>query len=209
MVMKEIQDYQQDIASIRSIMERSAKFISLTGLSGVLAGIFALAGAAYSYFLLYYPYSPFGFRFYYMDETVIVIKLLATAGGVLILSLVTGYIMSKRKATRLGVNVWNKSSRLLLINLAIPLVAGGLFILIMVSRGYYMIIASTSLLFYGLALINGSQFTYKEIRYLGFTEIILGLLSAWLPGYGLIFWALGFGVLHIVYGSVMYYRHDK
>lgn len=207
--MKEIKDYQQDIASIRSIMERSAKFVSLSGLSGILAGLYALAGSAYAYYLLYYPYTPFGFRFYYLDESTILVKLITTAMLVLVLSLGTGYYLSTRKAARLGLSVWNTSSKHLLINLVIPLAAGGLFTIILVSRGYYMIIASSCLIFYGLALINGSQFTYKEIRYLGLCEIALGLLSALIPGYGLIFWAIGFGVLHIAYGTFMHYRYDQ
>jgi hypothetical protein len=207
--MKEIHDYQQDISSIRSVMEKSAKFMSFSGLSGILAGLFALAGSAYAYSIIYYPYTPFGFRSYSLDERTSLIKLVITALIVLTLSLAAGYYLSAKKAKKLGSNIWNKSSQLLLINLLIPLVTGGIFTTILVSRGYYMIIASSCLLFYGLALINGSQFTFKEIRYLGFSEIILGLLSAILPGFGLIFWAIGFGGLHIVYGILMHYRYDK
>lgn len=207
--MKDIQDYQQDLASIRSIMERSAKFFSLSGLSGVLAGVYALLGAGYSYYLLYYPYSPFGFRFYYLDEQAIVIRLVGTALLVLGLSLSTAFYLSTRKAKKMGTTIWNATSKSMLINMLIPLAVGGLFTIILVSRGYYMVIASSCLLFYGLSLISASQFTYKEIRYLGFSEIALGLLSAMLPGYGLIFWAVGFGVLHMVYGTVMHYRYDS
>ena len=206
--MKEISEYEKDLASIRTMMERSVKFISLSGLSGVMAGLYAMAGALAAYYLIYYPYSPFGFRFYYVNEEQVIGKLLFIASIVLILSIGTGYYLSFRKAKRLGISIYNTTSRQLLINMMIPLVTGGLFILILISRGYFVIVASACLIFYGLALINGSRNTYEEIRYLGFSEIILGLASALLPGYGLIFWALGFGVLHIVYGAVMHYRYD-
>jgi len=96
-----------------------------------------------------------------------------------------------------------------MIDLIIPLATGGLFILILLSRGYYGVTAPACLIFYGLALINASRNTYSEVRYLGFTEIILGLISALIPGYGLIFWAIGFGAMHIVYGAVMHFRYDK
>jgi hypothetical protein len=43
---------------------------------------------------------------------------------------------------------------------------------------------------------------------LGITEIILGLMSSWLIGYGLLFWAVGFGVMHIFYGLMMYFRYE-
>lgn len=206
--MKEANEYEKDLASIRTLMERSVKFLSLSGLSGVLAGVYALTGAAIAYYMIYYPYFPFGFRFYYVNEEQVIGKLLTIALGVLFLSLGTGYLLSARKAKKAGQQVWNKSSRQLVINLLIPLVTGGLFILILLSRGYFIIVASACLIFYGLALINASRNTYEEVRYLGFLEIILGLASALLPGYGLIFWALGFGVLHIIYGAVMHYRYD-
>lgn len=207
--MKEIQAYEKDIASIRSMMERSVKFISLSGLSGVIAGVYALLGAGYVYYLVYYPYSPFGFRFYYANESQIIIQLLVTAMIVLILSLATGYWFSKQKAKKLGVSIWNKASQQLMLDLLIPLVSGGLFILILLSRGYYGVAAPACLIFYGLALINASRNTYSEVRYLGLTEIMLGLISAFIPGYGLIFWALGFGVVHIIYGAAMHFRYDK
>ncbi len=207
--MKEIQEYEKDIASIRTMMERSVKFISLSGLSGIMAGFYALIGATVAYFLIYYPYSPFGFRFYYVNEQSVVIKLLTVAMLVLIFSIGTGYWLSSRKAKKLGTSIWNKPSQQLLTDLLVPLVTGGLFILILLSRGYFVVVASACLIFYGLSLIYASRNTYKEIQYLGFTEIVLGLLSAILPGYGLIFWTLGFGAMHIVYGAVMHFRYDK
>ena len=42
--MKNETDYLRDIGEIRSLMERSSKFISLSGWAGIFAGIYALAG---------------------------------------------------------------------------------------------------------------------------------------------------------------------
>lgn len=207
--MKEVQEYEKDIASIRNMMERSVKFISLSGLSGVIAGIYALLGAGYVYYLVYYPYSPFGFRFYYANEDQIIIQLLVIAMIVLVLSIGTGYWFSLQKAKKLRMTIWNRASKQLMVDLLIPLTTGGLFILILLSRGYYGVAAPACLVFYGMALINASRNTYSEVRYLGLTEIVLGLISAFIPGYGLIFWALGFGVMHIIYGGVMHFRYDK
>lgn len=207
--MKEVQEYEKDIASIRTMMERSVKFISLSGLSGVIAGIYALLGAGYAYYKIYYPYSPFGFRFYYANETQLIVQFLIVALIVLALSIGTGYWFSLRKAKKLGTTIWNRASKQLMTDLIIPLVTGGLFILILLSRGYYGVSAPACLIFYGLALINASRNTYAEVRFLGLTEIVLGLIAAFIPGYGLIFWAIGFGVMHIVYGAVMHFRYDK
>lgn len=207
--MKEAQDYEKDIASIRNLMERSVKFISLSGLSGVLAGLYALAGATAAYFISHYPISPFRVRIYSVNEPAILLKLLAVAVLVLVASVATGLWFSHRKAKRANLTLWNAASRQLVLNLAIPLVSGGLFILTLLYTGHYGIAAPACLLFYGLALIQASSNTYDEVRYLGFTEIILGLISALLPGYGLLFWALGFGVMHIIYGTMMHLKYDK
>ena len=207
--MKDIQEYEKDLASIRTMMERSAKFISLSGLSGVLAGVYALGGAVAAYFIVHYPISPLRYRIYSATADQTLWKLLLVAAIVLIASVATGLFLSNKKAKKHGVSLWTPTSQRLFINLSIPLVTGGIFILIMLFSGHYGLAAPASLIFYGLALIQGSSNTYDEVRYLGFSEIAIGLISATMPGYGLQFWALGFGVLHIVYGGIMYKKYDK
>lgn len=207
--MKEINEYEKDLASIRTMMERSVKFLSLSGLSGIISGAYALIGSVAAYFILYYPNSPFGYRFHYMDEKAILFKVILVAGLVLIFSLTTGYLLSVRKAKKINMPVWNATSKQLLIDLLIPLVAGGLLISTLLVQGHYGIAAPASLLFYGLALIQAGRSTYEEIKYLGLIEIGLGLTGAIFPGFGLIFWAIGFGVMHMVYGSIMYFRYDR
>jgi uncharacterized membrane protein HdeD (DUF308 family) len=68
---------------------------------------------------------------------------------------------------------------------------------------------SATLVFYGLALINASKYTVRDVFYLGICEIVLGVLSMFLTGFTLLFWALGFGILHILYGTIMYFKYDK
>ena len=207
--MKQSQTYQKDIESIRQLMERSVKFLSLSGLSGILAGIYALMGAAVAYVIIYYPETPLEYRKQSVNEITIISKLLAIAMGVLVVSLITGYKLASGKAKKLGVKVWDTTSKRLTINLAVPLVAGGLFILILLSNGHYGVAAPACLVFYGLALMNASQNLFDEVRYLGYLEIVLGLIAAIIPGFGLFFWAMGFGVLHIIYGAVMFKRYDQ
>jgi hypothetical protein len=207
--MKDIHEYEKDIASIRTMMERSAKFISLSGLSGVLAGVYALLGAVAAYYTVHYPISPFHYRIYSIREIDNLWKLLAIAAVVLVASISTVLWLSNQKAKKHNLKLWNSASKQMLLSLAIPLVSGGIFILIMLYTGHFGLAAPACLVFYGIALIQGSTNTYDEVRYLGFCEIILGLASAIVPGYGLIFWAVGFGVLHIVYGGIMYNKYDK
>ena len=198
----EDKDLYDEISSIKKIMERSTKFISLSGLSGILAGVYALVGAGIGYEIIY---GGGGLRGGYSID----IQLFAIALIVLLLSVTTGVVLTARKAQRKGQTVWNQSSRALLKNGVLPLLAGGAFILILLSNGYYHIIAPACLIFYGLALAAASQYTYGDVKWLGITEIILGLLAMLLSGFDLLFWALGFGVMHILYGSIMYFKYDR
>ena len=206
--MKEV-DIYTEFNSIRNLMERSARFISLSGLSGVMAGIYALAGAFIGYRLVYRENSGLRLRDFYVNDPIVLWPLFLIAVVVLTLSISTGIWLTIRQAKKKGENFWNPVSKRLLTNLAIPLFTGGLFILILISRGEYDIIAPVSLIFYGLALVAGSHYTFSDVKWLGFLEILLGLLAALMPGFGLIFWVIGFGVLHILYGSVMHFKYNQ
>jgi ABC-type multidrug transport system fused ATPase/permease subunit len=54
--MKKDTDYLQDIEEIRSLMEKSSKFISLSGWAGIFAGVFALLGSYIA--LTYLDFNP-------------------------------------------------------------------------------------------------------------------------------------------------------
>lgn len=207
--MKQTKDYLEDISEIRNIMERSSNFISLSGLSGIMAGIYALAGSIIAYRIVYLEKSILGIREVYINEQSTIIKLSIVAIVVLILAIGTGLWLTAKKSGTKHFKFTDEGLKNLLVNLLIPLIAGGLFILILVNRGFYSIVAPSFLIFYGLALINGSKYTLRDIRYLGIIEVVLGLICALLPGYGLVFWAFGFGVMHVLYGSIMYFKYEK
>ena len=203
------QEIYSELNSIRNLMERSAKFISLSGLSGILAGCYALIGAGFGYYIVYGASGGLDYRDYYVNDETVVFKLVSIAFVVLMLSLITCVLLTLRKAKQKGEKVWNPSSKNLLVNMAIPLLTGGILVLILLLRGYLGIIAPATLIFYGLALVAGSHYTFTDVKWLGIYEIVLGLLAACLPGFGIVFWTIGFGVLHIIYGSIMHFRYDR
>jgi hypothetical protein len=220
----EEKELQSELASIRSIMERSSKFISLSGLSGILAGIYALMGAYVAYDILGEDATHVMVRSRMPVDTNtsvtglvasgnlfdgIAIRLAVVALIVLIASIATAILLSIRQAKRKGQPMWGSVSRTLLFHMAVPLIAGGAFILILLLRRHYGIVSPASLMFYGLALVSASNFTFADVKYLGLCEILLGLIAACVPGYGLLFWAIGFGVLHIIYGARIYLKYDK
>lgn len=201
--------YIDDLAEIKNLMNKSSRFLSLSGLSGVLAGIYALIGAYLAYNIIYVTQNIGD------DYTTIVlyelemIQLFAIAFGVVILSIFTGIILSWKKAKKNNEKMWDASSKRLLINFAIPLATGGFFILALIEKESFVFIAPLTLVFYGLACVNASKYTLGGIRYLGITLILIGLLSVWNLGFGLFFWALGFGVCHIIYGAWMHFKYDR
>jgi uncharacterized membrane protein YjjB (DUF3815 family) len=193
---------------IKEMMSRSTRFISLSGLSGVFAGSFALIGAFLAYKTVYSNQDYLQFRKAVItSETLTTLLVIAT--GTLVLSLVAAILLSRRKAKKNMVKPWNSQAKRMLINLFIPLFAGGILSLIFLFKGYIGMVAPLTLIFYGLGLVNASKYTLTEIRSLGIAEIILGLLAAQFIGYGLIFWALGFGILHIVYGIIMHLKYKS
>ncbi|RYE18886.1 MAG: hypothetical protein EOP42_29980 [Sphingobacteriaceae bacterium] len=198
-----------ELSSIKSIMERSTRFISLSGLSGVMAGIYALIGAGLAYKLLYKAEVESEAGIYNDFNQNLADKLFFIALAVLVLSVATGIWLTYRKAKRKGQHIWNQSSRLLLANGALPLFTGGCFVLILLFKGDFALIAPGCLIFYGLSLVAASQYTFGDVKWLGICEIGLGLISTLFPGFGLYFWALGFGVLHIVYGTIMHFKYDR
>jgi hypothetical protein len=202
-------DIYSELSSIRSLMERSAKFISLSGLSGIMAGLYALAGAFLGYKIVYSSNSGLLFSSTYINDTLVLWQLFFIAMAVLLLSLITGIWLTIRQARKKGEVFWNPVSKRLLMNMAIPLLTGGVFIVILLLRGYIDIIASACLIFYGLALIFGSHYTLSAVKWLGYGEITLGLCAALFPAYGIIFWVTGFGFLHIIYGSLMHFKYNQ
>lgn len=203
-------DYLQDINEIKSLMNKSSRFMSLSGLSGILAGIYALIGAYLGYTIIYKDnvISKDGYRTLILSETSM-LTIFAIAFAVIILSVATGIFLSWRKAKSHNESFWDSASKRLLINFLIPLATGGFFILSLIEKEIYAFVAPLTLVFYGLACVNASKYTLGYIRYLGITLIITGLMSVWFLGYGLFFWAIGFGVCHIIYGTLMHFKYDK
>lgn len=179
---------------MRSLMERSSRFLSLSGLSGVWAGLCALAGAAAVY--IYLDVLPLSRSALYFEIATRTQKwgmgyksvFVLIALMVLVSALAGGIFFTTRKARRQGLKIWDATSRRLLWAVAVPLTAGGIF---------------------GLALVNGSKYTLRDVEFLGLSEIALGSAGLFYPGSGLELWTIGFGLLHIFYGAWMYWRYER
>lgn len=201
------QKHQEDLSHIRSMMERSSRFISLSGLSGVFAGLSALIGGLYVYQVFKsngLDYFDGEHKLYSVD---LVSELVFIALLILFFALTFGIFFTIRKSKKYNLPIWTSATKKMLINLAIPLVVGGVFCLALLYHQIYVLIAPATLLFYGLALINAEKYTFSDIKYLGFCELLLGCISLFFLGYGLVFWIFGFGILHILYGLIVFKKH--
>jgi predicted lysophospholipase L1 biosynthesis ABC-type transport system permease subunit len=212
--MHESREHLQTLTEIRSLMERSAKFLSLSGLSGVSAGVIALAGAAVVYgrlqtdwfrLLNYNGLEPYGNSINAGIRQFLVTVALVVLGA----ALLAGFYFTVRKARRQGQTVWNAPSKRLLWAMTVPLATGGVFCLALLYYNLIWLAFPATLIFYGLALLNGSKYTLRDVESLAYCEIGLGLVSLFWPGYNLLAWTVGFGVLHIIYGLAMYYKYER
>jgi len=192
------------------MMERSSKFLSLSGWAGIMAGLYGLAGAYIAY--AYFNFNPDRIYYEYNDPSGLTSSLFNVTGLaviVLILALVSAVLLSRRKAIKKGEKIWNATSRRLLVHMAVPLISGGLLILIFISKGLIGLLVPATLIFYGLALYNAGKYTIDEVKSLGIVQIVLGLISSYFVEYSLVLWAAGFGIVHIIYGIYMHFRYER
>ena len=202
--MREEQDHARDLIEIRSMMERSSKFVWLSGWAGIIAGCYAMTGA-------YIADQAFNFNpkeiVYNPDGGLQNVILLAIA--VCVLAAGTATLLSYNKARQRGEKLWNPTSRRLLVNMAVPFITGGVLILVLIAKELTGLVAPLSLVFYGLALYNAGRYTYDEVRIFGIVQIVLGLIGCWFVEYGLLLWAAGFGIVHIIYGIYIHFKYER
>ncbi len=208
----ENEKYLQDLSEIKNMMNRSSRFISLSGLSGIFAGIYAIIGAVIAKLILaqndsvYTTYDSVAAN---VEKPDLIVQLVLIAIAVLVLAIGTAVFLTTRKARNNNQKIWDNTSRRLLINFFGPLFAGGIFCLVLLQYGLIGLIAPAMLIFYGLALIHASKYTFGDLKGLGYANLTLGLIATQFVGYGLYFWAVGFGIFHIIYGIWMYNKYDR
>lgn len=208
------QEQLEAIHDIRNLMERSSRFLGLSGLAGIIVGFIAITCTILVYLFLDLDSSETPYHSLVQTENGqmnadTLLSLLAIFGSVLLVSVLTGIYMSMRKVKKMGLPIWDTTAKRLLVNFAIPLLTGAIYCWILINQGHFALALPATLIFYGFALLNASKYTINDIRYLGVLEIVAGLLASFFVDYGLLFWALGFGVLHIVYGISIYFKYEK
>lgn len=204
----ENQDALEQLKHIRSMMEQSSRFISLSGWSGISAGLCALVGAGFAHQAIEAYYENDYLRGVAIPGNLYT-RLWFIAVAVFIAAALTAIFFSVRKSKQQGVSIWGESSKRLMWNTLVPMIIGGILILKMMQDNLYDYVAASCLIFYGLGLLNGSKYTLGEVKYLGYAQLLLGILCLFYVRQGLLFWSMGFGVCHIVYGALMWLKYDR
>lgn len=200
---------EEELAAIKSMMERSTRFLSLSGLSGILAGIYALAASGIAWCWIYFPNSSWSDVTESLSFRDLLNRIMMLGLGTLIASVGSAYFLSKKKGAGNAQPFWSPASKRFFQSLFLPVALGGFFCFALLHESAFELIPAAMLLFYGIGLVQSAQFTIGEIKNLGFTQVILGLIAAFFPDYGLQLWALGFGLFHVIYGTLMYFRHER
>lgn len=214
--MNETEKLSSELHDIRQIMERSSRFISLSGLSGISAGICALIGAWLSADVIEKNKNAVrNLKVSIADADSILYGdflnswLFRIAFITFVAALVSAFIFTYRRSKKTNIPIWGTTAKRLIINVTVPVITGGIFLLVLINNGVFGFVAPGCLIFYGLGVLNASKYTLVETRYLGYSEILLGLINLFFMGYGLYFWAAGFGLIHIIYGVFMWLRYER
>ncbi len=208
------QDHLESIREMRNLMERSSRYLSLSGLAGVIVGFIALGGVSA---LLLALGIPFGQSISFMELAAADIPNTARineyvfmiAAVVFTLSLMTEAVFAFRNARKMGLPLWDATARRMLTALFIPIIGGGVYCLSLMQSGQLDSLAPASLIFYGLGLVNAGKYAVPDVGRLGMAVFMTGLVASFFPSLGVYFWAFGFGFLHIIYGVSIYFKHQR
>lgn len=205
-----------NLQDIKNLMESSSRFTSLSGLSGVSAGIVAIIGSLV-------VSNSLGIGIFekaqgIMDYTTSSTPsgdgktlqfLIITALAVFTFAAISALFFAGRKARSNDAKLMGSSGRKFIFNHSLFLLTGALFSVILINYGIYFLVVPVLLMFFGMGLISASKFSFNVIRNLGIAEIALGLTLAMMPVYALLFFVIGFGVMNIIFGLIVHFNYDK
>jgi len=204
---------------MKKSLEQSSRFISLSGLSGVFVGFCGLLGTYIMHYLIRGDDTKSdkemlniisSFDYYNLSVHVFVGEhLIFLAIYTVIFAILFAFYLTLRRSKRENHPIWDIHIQKQLSTLSIPLIVGLIFVIKLVASANYPLIVPSLLLFYGIALVNIRGLTNGDIGYLGYAFIVLGIVNLWLEGWGILFFGFGFGVLHIIYGTVTFIIYER
>ncbi|MEW6510686.1 MAG: hypothetical protein AB1428_06960 [Bacteroidota bacterium] len=183
---------------LRSATAQPTRLLTLTGLPGILAGLIGTGGAAGAHAVVTSEggeASKIGF-------------IALIGAGAALLTIGCSAFHSARRLSHWGKTAWSAADREVVREMATPLLAGLMFTAVLVMHRMFMAIPGSLLVFYGLSLDAAAKATRPEVRWLAWIEIALGMIAFVFTEHALTYWAVGFGISHILYGGLMYFKDE-
>jgi hypothetical protein len=193
---------EEHLRVIRQAMERSTKHSTLSGLSGVVVGLIALAGCLLTQTVLVKQVPSPGWKF----------LIVGVWSGVLVLSLIADYLLTKRRAAQVGKTAFSPLGKHL------TRAAAPGFLLALAMSLFYAVhpgligayIYGVWMLCYAMSLLAVGMFSVKEVSVLGWAFLAAGAVTLLIPD-GVIgprtMMAVTFGGFHILYGVWMGHKY--
>lgn len=196
----------EDLKEIRQMMERSSRFLSLSGSSGIGIGFLASLFVAWQVSkgnMSLTEQRNFDLLAPAWEEFII------GTFGLFVICVLLSMGLTLRRTLKKGLTIWTSSTKNILGAIGLPMMVGAMLLLQNFNSLSTDAFFPATLLCYGLGLFFASRYTYDELRIMGLAMLVLGTLSILYPPYSLLFWVLGFGALHMIYGAIMYFRYER
>ena len=172
---------------IRETMERSQSFTAVSGVGGVLMGLIALGAT------------------FLAVRTETIEAWVAVWMSAAVLSLGSALVAMTMKARAAGGSLLVGAGRKFAWNLTPPLLVGGLLTVAMTQMGAAALLPGVWLLLYGRGVVRGGAFSVGVVPLMGLAFMLVGAAALFAPAtWGNLFMAGGFGLLHIVFGILIF-----
>ncbi len=178
-----------NLRSIRSAMESSSRFTDLSGIGMVAIGLTALAAA-----LVALAQS---------SERAAILVWEAEA----VIALSIGVMGTLHKARDGWGRLLAAPARKFALGLAPPLAAGGILTLVLQREGLYDLLPGMWLVIYGAAMAAAGAFSVRLLPVMGFAFMAIGTVALLTPTWAGWLLGVGFGGLHIVFGTIIARRY--
>ena len=182
-----LDEARENLRVIRQVMERSTKYSTLSGLSGVLVGLTAIVGVAATRSVRDIYDHP-------LRLALIWLIVLAVAVGI-------DFVRNKRRAARVGKQVVSPLGAHILVAALPAFFAGAVLTAFFALHHLLFYVWGAWMLCYGLAICAVGLFSVRPVSYLGMAFALAGALTLFLQAPDpLAMMALTFGGFHIAYG---------
>ena len=175
---------------IRETMERSAVFTSVPGYGGALMGATAIGAAI----IAQNQPTVRNWLIVWLVEAVLAVSI--------------GFFALWQKAKNSGESLVSVPAKKFALAFAPQIVAGVILTALFYYRGFFEFLPCVWLTLYGTAVVTGGAYSVKIVPAVGWVFVALGAVAVFAPAdWGNLLMALGFGVLHIVFGLIVARRY--